>query len=300
MTGIYSYPDVFALGHRAINTIFDTPVVVEEKIDGSQFSMGIIDGELMCRSKGAQVNVEVPNDMFKRAVALAQSLPLHPGWIYRGEWLQKPKHNTLAYDRTPENGLILFDIQTGLEEYMSPAEKHAEADRLGLEFVPVLYEGMVESFDFLKAMMQLRSTLGGCTIEGVVVKNYTMFTHDKKAMIGKYVSERFKEIHEADWKDRNPTQSDILQTLIMRYRTEARWHKAVQHLRDAGTLQGAPQDIGGLIREVPVDVKKECEDEIRDMLFAHFWPKISRGITAGVPEWYKDQLAKGAFDDDQV
>ncbi len=52
------------------------------------------------------------------------------------------------------------------------------------------------------------------------------------------------------------------------------------------------------MREIPTDVLKECEDEIKEKLFKHFWPKISRGVTRGIPEWYKDQLAKQAFETD--
>jgi len=30
-------------------------------------------------------------------------------------------------------------------------------------------------------------------------------------------------------------------------------------------------------------------------LWSHFWPHIRRGTTAGLPQWYKDELAKAAF-----
>jgi len=43
---IHSYATVFQLGHKMIAGIFSSPVVVEEKIDGSSFSFGLIDGEL--------------------------------------------------------------------------------------------------------------------------------------------------------------------------------------------------------------------------------------------------------------
>lgn len=47
--------------------------------------------------------------------------------------------------------------------------------------------------------------------------------------------------------------------------------------------------------EVPADVEKEERAEILDALWTAFWPKIRRGITAGLPQWYKDELAKQAF-----
>ena len=111
---IHSYPSVYAIGHKAISNLFVGPVVVEEKVDGSQFSMALLDGVLVCRSKGAQLVVDAPEKMFQRAVDVARSLQLTPGWVYRCEFLGKPKHNTLAYARIPERHLIVFDVCSGV------------------------------------------------------------------------------------------------------------------------------------------------------------------------------------------
>lgn len=296
MNQIHSYPSVMQLGHKMIADIFSNKVLVEEKIDGSQFSFGLIDGELVCRSKGKQQLIDAPDDMFQKAVEIIKTFDLHPEWTYRCEYLNKPKHNTLVYSRVPKNNLILFDINTGLETYMSPFDKSVEAARLGLECVPVLFEGMVNDFEMFKAFMNTESILGGTKIEGVVIKNYELFTAEKKVAMGKYVSEAFKEVHDGDWKERNPNKAEYVSILIEQYRTPARWQKAVQHLREAGTLEGSPKDIGSLMREVPQDVLKECENEIKEKLFKHFWPNISRGITHGLPEFYKDELAKTLFE----
>jgi len=104
-----------------------------------------------------------------------------------------------------------------------------------------------------------------------------------------------KSMHEGDWKERNPNHKDIEAILTEEYRTDVRWAKAVQHLRDNGQIEGSMKDIAFLIREVPADVLKDSEEEIKEKLFAHFWPKISRGITRGLPDWYKEELAKDAF-----
>jgi hypothetical protein len=282
-----------------IEGIFNDPVLVEEKIDGSQISFGLIEGELMARSKGAQLVIDSPETMFENACQTIKSLQpnLHAGWIYRCEYLTKPKHNTLCYDRIPKNYMIGFDIQTGLEDYLTPEEKEIEFGLIDLECVPVLYEGKVENAEMLKELLETKSILGGTKIEGVVVKNYTLFTSEKKIAIGKYVSEAFKEVQGGEWRKANPTQGDVLQTLIDRYRTPARWLKAVQHLRDAGTLEGSPRDIPALITEIKEDTKKECEEEMKNILFAHFWSKVQRGLIAGFPEWWKEQLLESAFGD---
>lgn len=294
---IESYPSIYNIGHRAIEDLLRDPVVVEEKVDGSQFSFGMKNGELHCRSKGKQLVIDAPEKMFEKAVATAKALTdkLNDGWTYRGEYLQSPKHNTLAYSRVPSQHIILFDIQEGPEYYLSPAEKAVEAARLGLEIVPVMYEGMLESFDSFRDLLERESVLGGVKIEGVVVKNYARFTEDKKAMMGKFVSEAFKETHRGEWKRTNPATGDIVQSLIESYRTVPRYYKAVQHLRERGELTGTPKDIGALLKEIGTDVHRECQDEIKERLFAYAWPKIQRGITAGLPQWYKEELAKQAF-----
>lgn len=296
LKGLNSYPSIYNLGHAALADLLDGPVVVEEKIDGSQFSFGLIDGELRCRSKGAKIEVSEPEGMFKRGVEVAQGLDLTPGWTYRGEYLQKPKHNTLAYGRIPTHHVILFDINTGLETYLSPEEKRAEAGRLGLEVVPVVHVGPLTSFEQFTQIVEQESVLGGVAMEGVVIKNYAKFGPDKKALMGKYVREAFRELHAKEWKASNPTKTDVVESLIEELRTEARWHKAIQHLRDAGLLQHAPQDIGPLLREIPADIEKECADLIKERLFQWAWPQIKRGVTGGFPQWYKDALAKSMFE----
>lgn len=294
---INSYPSIYAIGHRAISDIFTGPVVIEEKIDGSQFSMMRLNGELFCRSKSVMIMPSAPEPMFQEAVAVATRLPLQDGWIYRGEYLKKPKHNTLAYSRIPENHIMIFDVQTGPETYLVTEEKRVEAERIGLECVPVLYADRVNDFASLKGLLDRDSALGGCKIEGVVVKNYAMFTPDKKAMMGKFVSEAFKERHGKEWRKSNPTSKDVVLLLIAEFRSEARWRKAIEHLRDAGKLEMSPRDIGCLIKEIPDDILTEAEDDIKDVLFKYFWPQIRRGVTAGLPEFYKHWLAENCFDD---
>ena len=177
--------------------------------------------------------------------------------------------------------------------------KASEAERLGLECVPMLYRGPIASLDMFRSFLETRSVLGGQLIEGVVIKPVVpVFGLDKKCLMAKFVSERFKEVHAQVWKVSNPTAGDFVQILTGKYATAARWQKAVQHLRDAGQLENASRDIGLLIREVPIDVEKECADEIKDALYAHFWPKIRRGLTAGLPGWYKEELLRSAFERD--
>lgn len=294
---IHGYPSIYQIGHRAISDIFKGDVIIEEKVDGSQFSFGVINGEVECRSKGKQLILDAPEKMFQKAVDYVRSIApdLTWGWTYRGEFLSTPKHNSLAYSRVPQNHIVIYDIDTGLEEYMTWEDKANEARRIGLETVPIFFQGVVSDFSQFQSFLSAESFLGGAQIEGVVVKNYSLFTQEKKVAMGKYVSEAFKEVHQKEWKKTNPSGRDIETLLIEAYRSEARWQKAVQHLKEQGLLEGSAKDIGLLIREIPQDILKECEEEIKKQLFDHYWSKIARGSVRGLPEWYKEQLAKTAF-----
>ncbi len=298
---INSYPSIYNMGHAAIVDLLKEPVIVEEKVDGSQFSFGLHyeTGELQIRSKGAMIHPDAPEGMFEEGVKTAKALAplLTKGWTYRGEYLKKPKHNTLCYERIPVQNFILFDVNTGMETYLSPSEKEHEADRLGLECVPQLFYGKIDTIDQFRAFLETVSVLGGQKIEGVVIKpaNYAMFGKDKKCLMGKFVSEAFKETHSKEWTKENPSGSDFLGELGMKYTTQARWMKGVQHLTEAGKLEGDPRDIGALLKEIPTDIEKECEEEIKAELWKWAWPKLRRMTTRGLPEWYKEQLLKKQF-----
>lgn len=60
-----SYPSIYNLVHSAIKNLFTVSVLVEEKIDGSQFSFGKdANGDLHIRSKGAVTYIDAPEKMF--------------------------------------------------------------------------------------------------------------------------------------------------------------------------------------------------------------------------------------------
>lgn len=295
-TSWHSYPKVYALGHPVISELFSEPVLVEEKVDGSQFSFGVFGGELRCRSKGKELILDAPEKMFETAVATAREFAplLRPGWTYRGEYLQKPHHNGLSYDRTPVKNIILFDVNDGPERYLSREAKEAEAKRIGLEIVPC-YAASVRSPDDVARLLDSVSCLGGAKIEGLVFKQYARFAKDGKCLMGKYVREDFKEIQGKQWRSDNPSGGDIIEQWGERVRTPARWEKAAQHLRERGELTNSPRDIGNLLKEVQHDIDEECSDEIMRALWDHARKQILRKSVAGLPEWWKERLLESQF-----
>jgi hypothetical protein len=300
MSELSSYGKVYGVGHKDIADLLNGEIVVEEKIDGSQFSFSYSEtGVLSCRSNGQQLplvfepeGITTPEKMFRKAVAAAASrIHAEANWVYRCEYLQSPKHNTLAYERTPKDNLILFDVMTGPETFLSPVDKAIEAARLGLECVPCYYQGSVNEWvmNSFAEYLKKPSVLGG-PVEGIVIKNYNRFTSDGKLAKGKIVTEAFKEAHRDAWKISNPGAKDFVQMLAASMKTEARWRKAVQHLKEAGKCEGTPRDIGALMKNVHTDIDAEDADQIAQALLKHFLPQIKRAVCAGLPDWWKAEI----------
>jgi hypothetical protein len=298
-----SYVKIYNLGHKAILDLFLNNVIVEEKIDGSQFSFGTRDGVLYCNSHHCQLNIDNAG-MFQPACDYVKTVKdkLVDGWTYRGEFLAKPHHNILQYTRIPKNHIIIFDIDVGTENYLCREGKVNVAEGLDLECVPLLGENYdatipdVWSTEDFKRFLDLESCLGGTTIEGVVIKNYFLFGIDSHCLMGKYVSEKFKEMAQRHQKELNPSKGDTIEQIGEELCSEARWLKAVQALREQELLADDPKDIGILLKQVNADIMAECSDYIKERLYSMARRGILQRATRGLPAWYKELLLKKQFE----
>lgn len=299
MKHLSSYAKVYQIGHAKIDGIFSDPVLIEEKYDGSQFCFGMIDGEFVCRSHNVDIDWQQGVDsMFQKAFDYAYSKVgiLPDNTIFRCEYLQKEKHNTLRYLRIPKNNLVLFDVEIGLQPLIDSARKSQYAELLEIEPVQRIYKGIINTADELLKFLETESSLGGTKLEGIVIKNYNKYGDDKKYFVGKYVSEAFKEKHSTDWKDRNPSRSDVILKLGDEMRSAARWMKAIQHLKEDGKLENSPKDIGILLKEIHVDIEKDESEYIKEKLYSYAIKNIKSFAVRGFPEFYKKYLLENTFE----
>jgi len=299
---IKAFPKIFAVGTDYISPIFEDEVEVTEKIDGSQFCFGKINGELFMRSKGTQQYAENPDKMFKEAVDYVVSIEekIPDNTVLYCEYLKNPKHNVLSYSRIPRNHLICFGVADSTESFKKNYKDIAE--KLGIETVPVLYIGKVNSPQELLDFLEKESVLGGPKMEGVVVKNYNkpflLGGQPIPLMCGKYVSEAFKEVHRERWGEENTARGKF-QLFKESFRTDARWEKSIQHLAEAGQLENSPRDIGKLLGEVKKDIEEEEKENIKNYLYKEFIGEVLRTATAGLPEWYKRRLLEKGFSNEK-
>jgi hypothetical protein len=300
------FSKIWALGTNQVLDIFDSEVEITEKIDGSYFSFYKEKGEVVRKSKRQILYGVQGNKMFSSAIEQVDriSLLIEEGYSFHGEYLQKSKHNSLSYTRTPKNNIALFGVfKNGIPLQYGEIKKWATI--LEFDVVPLLYKGRVranEVENLLSKLLETESYLGSVSIEGVVIKNY-----NKSLMLGglyfpilcaKYVSEKFKEVHRTSWK-RDNTSKGKFETFCESFRTEARWNKAVQHLKEEGTLLKEPKDIGNLIKEVARDIEEECGEDIKEFLFKEFGKQILRTSIKGLPEWYKNKLVSDMIRGDE-
>lgn len=295
-----SFPKVLHLGDKQIADLLDEEVEVTEKVDGSQFGFGKINGELIIRSKGKEMDIDNPDNMFVDGVEYVKSIEhlLPDNRLFYGEYLQKPRHSTLAYNRIPRNHIALFGILNEDKSMAGFEEIQEWAQKLDVETVPLIFQGKTTPEEVIE-MVKGESFLGGQDREGVVVKRYEDWMFLGKILLpvkcAKYVTEKFKEVHEKDWKKLN-TGKGKFEALKGKYRSEARWSKAIMHLRERGELEASPRDIGNLIKEIKHDLSEEEKENIKEELWKMFSNDIMRSATAGFPEWYKEQLAKGEIE----
>jgi len=295
------FPKIFTLGQKYIGSIFDEPVEVTEKVDGSQFGFGKWNGTLYVRSKGQVLNEHNVPGMFEAGWNYVHSIAdrLPDQTFFYGEFLNKPKHNNLVYDSIPLNGIALFGVLHGEDDFAPYPVIKEWASELNVDVVPKLYEGKVAMAEDLLELLNHDSFLGGPKIEGFVVKNYKeMWVGGtvQPIMAGKYVSDAYKE------KARGWSKAHTGKGKWEEYRdsfiTEARWQKAVQHLREIDVLDDSPKDIGPLIKEVVRDIEEECKADIMEALWGFFGKDVLRLATRGFPEWYKRTLLEQSFEEE--
>lgn len=244
--------------------------------------------------------------MFAPAVGTVLSLPLPNDIFFFGETLQRKKHNVLTYDKVPKKHIALFGaLHISEQTWLSYEDLWEWAEYFNIDCVPLIDQGILDLkgtdlLEMFKQYLNTESYLGGPNIEGIVIKNLhnDMMIGEQYVpfLTGKYVSEAFKEVHRKKSYGIGERKSK-LEILSESYRNEARWHKALQHLKETNNDIKKLQTIGDLIARVKQDVSEECSEEIKDALWDIFKGEILRKATHGLPEWFKELLASGQLDE---
>ena len=293
MGRIQSYPKVINLGSVGTFDALTGPVVIQEKVDGSQFRFGLdIEGEICICSRGRELHAEQLGQ-FKLGFEyiMQKEKELKEYFICNAslysEYLSNQKHNTLKYNHTPKNNIVLFDgIHDGA--FMHRVVLKDVSEILDIDLIPEFHAGEITIED-LKEFHSRESYLGGEKVEGIVIKNYGQKHPHREdwPLFTKYVREEFRERHQKN-PEHNAKQG--IKEYLMSFRSEARWEKAIQWFRDAGKLEEDPRDIGLLIEHIILDLDIEESANIKVELYDRFIKDIRSIATRGFAEYYKDKL----------
>ena len=276
---------------------------IEEKIDGSQMSIFTQEsGEIHFYNKNKPIDPESP--VFRKAYMMLyykfnDKHILNYNYIYHGEAVCEIRHNVVAYDRTPKYYYIVYDIyDTITRTYMSPEDKQAECQRIGLECVPILYynsdpecDPIVKCSELIRRIEneKLESILGGIP-EGIVLKHHAFCKNDKVvATKMKMVSERFKERHTMRQSKNICNADEFIKKLGLSFATHGRFRKAFQHLAEQNEINKdkmASSDINKLIKELDTDFDKEYDEELMLLLWTEFSPHIKKYAREGAGAWF--------------
>jgi hypothetical protein len=276
---------------------------IQEKIDGSQITFMKENNKLIFFNKGKKITDD--NKVFRKAIIMLNNNRylidnINENYIYHGEAVCNIQHNVAKYNRTPKYYFILYDIvDKTTTKYINPNIVTNEAVRLGLEMVPILYyneDPNISPYEKCKELMndiesdKLTSILGGQP-EGIVLKHHNFINKGKSVSTKqKYVSDQFKESHKMKKIIIKRSEKEFIEELGLLYATNARFHKAYQHLRDANELQNDKNDIFKLINELDKDLEKEYIDEIKNYLWCEFSGKINDYSRTGFKLWYEQLL----------
>lgn len=298
-----SYQKISQSYKPEVQDIWEGNIVVEEKVDGSQFRIEISEaGEIKCGSHHVD-DLNLVDNTFKKATDAAQEIfagykPTTDITIFC-EYLGKEKQNAIAYGRTPKKHLVVFDVKM-MGQYFSRTSKEAWASNFeGLEVIPLLWSGNAKDFtDEVKQQMLAKPSYlghqaGYDRIEGIVVKNYDKFYDVDKYpyleghwLCTKIVNDSFKEKNKVE----NPSAGDKFFNLKESLRAEPRWRKAKQHLDERGEITNELSDLGKIIPEIKNDIIEEEKEVIKEQLWKLYGNELLAHSTKGVAEWYKEEL----------
>jgi hypothetical protein len=242
------------------------------KLDGSQCSFAWCadkpEGDRLVMFCGSSFCID--NCTFIEAkkilTMLSETGILNPKLMYHGEFISKPQHNVVVYERIPRYYIALYDIQEiETKRWFNEDEIQEECNRTGFEKTQCFWDNRTckgtagflvnetnstngkvnDPIAFAELIIDaiekglLTSTLGGKNIEGTVFKHRTYYNIDKKITTcrkRKYVTKQFKEKQKKKGKKLSAPKvkvSEYIDWIGHFWDVPARFRKAYQRLRDS-------------------------------------------------------------------
>ena len=159
------------LSDERCHRLLDGAIVVEEKIDGENLGLSLLDGEVRAQARGDYVDLGgrhfrgLASWLEPRRHRLTEDLPANLTLF--GEWCADA--HAVRYDRLPD-WLLVFDVlDRDQGSFWSAERRNALVRGLGLTPVPQLAFGQFSMPNLLK-LRDATSRVGSELMEGVVIR----------------------------------------------------------------------------------------------------------------------------------
>lgn len=221
----HKYQHVEKVGTSSTDGLLDGQCFVFYKLDGTNGSIWVEDGELCAGSRNRKLSLEKDNQGFYKHVLSNEKYKKFfkefPNSILYGEWLVP--HSLKTYRDDAWRDFYVFDMYTNLNGELVPLDYIAYKqflDKYDINYIPAIASIKNPTYeDLLKCMEKTGEFLvqdGKGNGEGIVVKNYDYKNPYGETIWGKIVSNRFKEEHAKSMGSPSITSSQILEEKIIR------------------------------------------------------------------------------------
>ena len=253
-------------------------IQITEKWDGSNASIRYDKetGKLVAFSRKYELAFDRTLEGFWNYVQTlkAENYKDSPNYVIFGEWGVK---NVVPYEEKFYKNWYVYDIyDVETKKYLPQAEVKKFAEKHGLTYIHVLYEGEFISWEHCRTF--LHSPAYGEVQEGIVIKNQTKLNDmdSKKPFVLKIVNDFFTEVKQL--KKKTPREKDLerekareeAQQIVESIVTKRRVEKELQRLKEEGILPKTigPQDMKLVAKNVPKRIYDDCMKEERELVEA--------------------------------
>lgn len=244
-------------------------IIVQEKIDGANFSIRYDYESNSIKAFSRKKPLDLNNNLrgaWEWSQRLNENLVqdvLGNTLILFGEWLCS---HTIVYPDDKYQNAYFYDVwDTEMGKYLSQDKVKDIVEQLGLNYVPVFYEGVFVSWEHLKQFVG-RTDFGGECGEGIVVKNITRLNdpNTRLPFYTKIVANKFAEKKSVKKFDEGKLERRAkLQTIVESVVTEGRVRKLVHKMVDDGLI---PEDwdernMSDISKNIGREVYYDCVKE---------------------------------------
>jgi hypothetical protein len=196
----------------------------------------------------------------------------YPDYVFFGEWAVK---NKISYKPEYRKIWLMYDVyDTKNQCYLPQSEVKALAEKLGFQYIHVLYDGEFVSWEHCRSFMN-EVVYSESIEEGIVIKNQTNLNNSvsRDPFVLKIVNEQFAEVMKHQKKEVDPEkeaakcQAESIANMIV---TRSRVEKELYKMRDEGILPEkiSPEDMKLVAKNLPKRIYDDCVKEENEYVMA--------------------------------